>query len=78
MIPMVSPTKPSITHSLSPTNQSPLTSLNIPNCDKNITIANPLTNPIITGCGINLTNFPNFKTPANICITPIKITVANK
>ena len=66
---MVSPTKPIIINKLSPSNQTfspPTVVLNIPSCDKNITIANPFTNPIITGCGIKRTNFPSLKTPASI------------
>ena len=31
-----------------------------------MTIANPFTNPNITGCGIKRTNLPSLKTPANI------------
>ena len=43
-----------------------IVSLNKPSCDKNITIARPFTKPIITECGINRTNFPNLKIPAEI------------
>ena len=43
-----------------------------------MTIARPLTNPIITGCGINLTNLPNLSNPAIICKTPIKTTVTKR
>ena len=43
-----------------------------------ITIANPLTNPSITGYGINRMNLPQRNTPASSCITPINMMVANK
>ena len=81
MIAIVNNTKPIIIYKAEPSIQTfspPTISLNIPNCERKITIAKPFTNPIITGCGIKRTNFPSLKTPANICIIPIKITVANK
>ena len=43
----------------------------------NIIMANPFTNPNITGCGTKRINLPNLKTPANICNIPAIITVAN-
>ena len=81
IINMVKPTKPTIYHKETPSNHTlsvPSIVLNIPNCDKKITIAKPFTNPIITGCGINLTNLPNLKRPAKTWRTPIRITVKKR
>ena len=52
IISMVSPTRPIIIYKFSPSSHTfspPIVVLNIPSWDKKITIANPLTNPIITG-----------------------------
>jgi hypothetical protein len=43
-----------------------------------MTIANPFTNPNITGWGTMRINFPKRNTPAKICRIPIRTTVANK
>ena len=80
MIPMVSATRANIFQSGAPLSHavSPSTVvLNIPNWDKKITMARPLTKPIITGCGINLTNFPSRSSPAAICMPPTISRVMN-
>ena len=80
MISIVRVTKPSIIFNEDPVIHSIVPfmfSLNNPSWAKNITMANPLTNPIITGWGISLTNLPNRNTPANICIPPTISKVMN-
>ena len=52
--------------------------LNWPIWLKNITIANPFTNPNITGVGTILINLPNRRIPIIIWIIPVRIIVANR
>ena len=64
---IVKPTSPTIVHNEAPCIHtiSPFSEvMNILNCERKITIANPFTNPIMTGCGIKRTNLPSLKTPA--------------
>ena len=73
MINIVRPTSPIIVYNSLPWIQTfcpSTTRVNMPNWLKKMTIANPLTNPIITGCGIRRTNFPKRKRPASIWIHP--------
>ena len=56
----------------------PSGTLNCSICAKKITIARPLTKPSMTGCGTIRINFPRRNTPARICRTPIRTTVAKR
>ena len=79
---MVKATRPRVVY-----NSAPLThvfspdaemDLNCSNWARPITIARPLTNPSITGCGTMRINLPQRKKPAINCKTPIKTTVAKR
>ena len=81
MIAIVSATRPSMIasglpaiHSICPSTPAVL---NCPSCARKITIASPLTNPSITGCGTMRMNLPSLRTPASTCRTPIRTTAAN-
>mmetsp|Transcript_2173 Transcript_2173/g.4661 ORF Transcript_2173/g.4661 Transcript_2173/m.4661 type:complete len:309 (+) Transcript_2173:655-1581(+) len=50
-------------------------SLKCASCAFAITIARPLTNPSITGCGTSLMNLPARAFPTRICSTPARSTV---
>ena len=52
--------------------------LNCSSCASPMTIASPFTKPSITGCGTMRMNLPHLSTPAIICKTPIRTTVANR
>ena len=69
MMPMVSATSPSISASGAPVSQAPFAmpwpadsadpgTWNCDNCAMKITMARPLTNPSITGCGTSRMNLP--------------------
>ena len=89
MIAIVKPTKPSIViNSIPPSHSPPVVpwpetstepgTLNCVSCARKITMAKPLTKPNITGCGTRRINLPHCITPAKICSSPIKTTVAKR
>ena len=80
MMAMVNPTSPIMVYSSVPSIQTfwPFTLwVNMPNWLKKITMAKPLTNPIITGWGMRRTNFPRRNNPATIWMAPTKSRVMN-
>lgn len=74
---IVGAVRPSIVSRSAPSIQAPCCQ-NMPSCDTKMTIASPLTKPIITGAGIIRTNLPKPSAPAAICRLPARVKVANR
>ncbi len=79
---IVNATRASVSSSVVPLIQpwppSGVSTRNCSSCARPITIANPFTNPSITGCGTMRMNFPSRNIPASSWMMPIRTTVANK
>ena len=64
---MASDVRPTMVAPLAPLMRVPVTgSLNWPSCALVMTMARPLTNPSMTGCGTSLIHFPSPPSPARI------------